>query len=237
MSFASVTLWCGKLTDGATAWRIWLVSVVPCRASSALEYTSTGTASSSAAVCRARARRHAGDGVLARRRRVGAQQRSVDRDFGVRQGRARLVGDAAADRGALRREGGGREKEQDGRHRGSEPAHAASFIHMQGIGKRRWRLRYGGLREPSSLTERPLRPSFAPTFQPSTVSRRCACADSGTAASCSRRLAAFFRPFSGPRKRRVSRTCARPCRRAGPSPAVSAPATSTGSTAGGAIPL
>ena len=53
MSVASVTLWCGKLTDGATAWRIWLVSVVPCRASSALEYTSTGTASSSAAVCRA----------------------------------------------------------------------------------------------------------------------------------------------------------------------------------------
>ena len=54
MSVASVTLWCGKLTDGARLWSTWLVSVVPWRRSSSAGKTSTGTASSSAAVWRAR---------------------------------------------------------------------------------------------------------------------------------------------------------------------------------------
>ncbi len=54
MSVASVTVWCGKFTDGDSAARIWLVSVVPCCWMSSAVYTSTGTASSSAAVCRAR---------------------------------------------------------------------------------------------------------------------------------------------------------------------------------------
>jgi hypothetical protein len=54
MSVASVTLWRGKFTEGASDWRIWLVSRVPCCAISSAVKTSTGTASSSAAVCRAR---------------------------------------------------------------------------------------------------------------------------------------------------------------------------------------
>ena len=54
MSPASVTLCRGKLMDGDTAWRMTLVSVLPCCASCSAGKMSTGTASSSAAVCRAR---------------------------------------------------------------------------------------------------------------------------------------------------------------------------------------
>src|SRR5687768_5113110 len=54
MSFASVTLCRGKLTEGESAWRICPVSVVPWRSITSAVNTSTGTASSSAAVCRAR---------------------------------------------------------------------------------------------------------------------------------------------------------------------------------------
>ena len=54
MSPASVTLCRGKLTEGATDWRMMLVSVLPCRCSSSAGKMSTGTASSSSAVCRAR---------------------------------------------------------------------------------------------------------------------------------------------------------------------------------------
>jgi hypothetical protein len=54
MSPASVTLCRGKLMEGETDWRMMLVSVVPCRWSSSAGKMSTGTASSSSAVCRAR---------------------------------------------------------------------------------------------------------------------------------------------------------------------------------------
>ena len=73
----------------------------------------------------ARAGRHARDRVGARRRRAGAEQGPVDRNLRVCQRGARFVGHAAAHSGALRRECGGREEHQD-------PAHTASFIHMQG---------------------------------------------------------------------------------------------------------
>ena len=54
MSPASVTLWWGKFTDGASAWSTWLISVVPCCCICSDVNTSTGTASSSEAACRAR---------------------------------------------------------------------------------------------------------------------------------------------------------------------------------------
>ena len=54
MSLASVTVCRGKLTDGASDCRISEVSVVPCALMSSEVKTSTGTASSSAAVWRAR---------------------------------------------------------------------------------------------------------------------------------------------------------------------------------------
>src|SRR4029450_10204899 len=54
MSPASVTLCRGKLTEGESDWRMTLVSVLPCRWSSSAGKMSTGTASSSSAVCRAR---------------------------------------------------------------------------------------------------------------------------------------------------------------------------------------
>src|SRR6266702_2125958 len=54
MSPASVTLWWGKFTDGASALSTWLISVVPCCCICSDVNTSTGTASSSDAACRAR---------------------------------------------------------------------------------------------------------------------------------------------------------------------------------------